>query len=214
MKHKYGTQGPSLRSIVALLVMLGMLLFCLCAEADRADNQTDTDQIEAFVTRCYQLTLDRDAEQDELKDWSEALMSGTTAAANLIDSLFKSDEFKNRKLSNEDKVEILYQAMFCREADAEGKAGWVKAMKRGYSMQRIINGFCTSPEFTAICNDYGISAGTLTIAVKTVKREGITPEGNEAEAPVVNKENSSEFINEGAQIICDDEQCVVVPPGL
>ena len=46
-----------------------------------------------------------------------------------------------------------------------------------------------------ICNDYGISAGTLTVASALVKREAIAPEGEDA-APVVVGEYRSEFINE------------------
>jgi hypothetical protein len=86
--------------------------------------------------------------------------------------------------------------MLNRNADPDGRAGWVDALGQGYTLQHIINGFCGSAEFTAICNDYGISAGTLTVASALVKREAITPEGDEAEAPVVYQGYNSEFINE------------------
>ncbi|MBR6322979.1 MAG: DUF4214 domain-containing protein, partial [Lachnospiraceae bacterium] len=82
------------------------------------------------------------------------------------------------------------------DADPDGRAGWAEALGQGYTLQHIINGFCGSPEFTAICNDYGISAGTLTVAGVMVRREAITPEGDEAEAPVVYQGYNSEFINE------------------
>ena len=160
-----------------------------------ADESTPRGKIEAFVKRCYKLILSREADQGGLQGWSDALEQRTAAAAQIIDGFVRSDEFVNRRLSGGEAVDILYQTMLGRAADEGGKAGWVNSLWQGYSLQHIINGFCGSPEFTAICNDYGISAGTLTVASALVKREAITPEGEEA-APVIVGEYRSEFINE------------------
>ena len=192
-----------------------LLIAALLFSGAYAESEGSAEKIEAFVIRCYQLFLDRDADQDELRDWVEAMSNGTTAAADLIDSFIRNEAFENRGLSDEDKVEILYRTMLGREADAEGKAGWVNALGKGYTLQQIINGICGSPEFMAVCSDYGISAGTLKIAAKTVNRKGITPEGDEAEAPAINRENSSESINEENPVICEGDQCeIMIPPGL
>ncbi len=161
-----------------------------------AAPDTPRGKIEAFVMRCYKLILNRDADQGGLQGWSDALESGAGQACQIIDGFVRSEEYVNRKLDYGASVDILYKTMLNRDADPDGRAGWVDALSQGYTLQHIINGFCGSAEFTAICNDYGISAGTLTVASALVKREAITPEGDEAEAPVVYQGYNSEFINE------------------
>ena len=190
----------------ALLCIL--LIAALLFSGAYAESEGSAEKIEAFVIRCYQLFLDRAAAV-------RACEPVAKAAADLLDSFIRNEAFENRDLSDEDKVEILYRTMLGREADAEGKAGWVNALGKGYTLQQIINGICGSPEFMAVCSDYGSSAGTLKIAAKTVKRKGITPEGDEAEAPAINRENSSESINEENPVICEGDQCeIMIPPGL
>ena len=157
---------------------------------------TPRGKIEAFVQRCYKLILSRQADEGGLKGWSDALETRTAAAAQIIDGFVRSQEYTNRNLSDGESVDILYKTMLDREADAGGKAGWVDALSKGYTLQHIINGFCGSQEFTAICDNFGIIAGSVAVSGAMVKREAITPEGDEAEAPVVYQGYNSEFINE------------------
>ena len=114
-----------------------------------------------FVSRCYKLILGRDGDAEGLKGWCDALLKKTAAAANIIDGFVKSDEYTNRHLSDAESVDILYRTMLNREADEGGKAGWVDALSKGYTLQHIINGFCGSAEFSALCKDYGIEPGTV-----------------------------------------------------
>ena len=163
---------------------------------DEAIPDTPRGKIEAFVRRCYKLILGREPDADGLKGWSDALEQRTAAAAQIIDGFVRSPEFVNRNLSAGEAVDILYQTMLGRAAEEAGRAGWVDALGQGYTLQHIINGFCGSEEFTNICNTYGIIAGNVAVSGVMEKREAITPEGDEAEAPVIYKGYSSEFINE------------------
>ena len=122
---------------------------------------SSADKVNAFVKRCYSLILNREADEGGLTGWSDALLQKTAAAANIIDGFVKSDEFTNRNLPDSDKVDILYKSMLNREADAGGKAGWVDALSQGYTLQNIINGFCGSAEFKALCQEYGIEPGAV-----------------------------------------------------
>ena len=131
--------------------------------APPADTTTPRGKIEAFVRRCYSLILSREADQGGLTGWSEALESKTAPAARIIEGFVASEEYTNRNLTPDQSVDILYKTMLGREADAAGKAGWVDALSKGYTFQHIINGFCGSAEFTAICNEYGIEAGSVAI---------------------------------------------------
>ena len=138
------------------------------------DTNTPRGKIEAFVKRCYQLILNRQADDGGLKGWSDALEGKTASAAQIIDGFVRSPEYINRKLSAEDSVEILYKTMLNREADAGGKAGWVDALGKGYTLQNIINGFCGSAEFAAICAEYGIDAGSVNVAMAAAINAALT----------------------------------------
>ena len=120
-------------------------------------------KIEAFVKRCYQIILSRDPDAGGLNNWANALESGAQAASNIIDGFVNSQEFLNKHLSNGDAVEILYRAMLGRESDAAGKANWVNVLNAGQPFAAVINGFCGSQEFTALCNDYGIKPGSVVV---------------------------------------------------
>ena len=161
-----------------------------------ASPDTPRGKIEAFVRRCYELILSRKADQDGLKGWSDALESRTATAAQIIDGFVRSPEYNNRNLGSAASVDILYNTMLDRKADAGGKAGWVDALSKGYTLQHIINGFCGSAEFTAICDRFGIVAGSVAVSGVMVKREAITPEGDEEAAPVVYVNYTSEYTNE------------------
>lgn len=70
-------------------------------------------------------------------------------------------EFTNRKLSNENYVEVLYKVLLGRASDSKGKADWVAQLKEGKSRLEIFRGFAHSQEFEKICSEYGIVRGTV-----------------------------------------------------
>ena len=153
-------------------------------------------KIEAFVKRCYVILLERGVDPTGLKDWSDALETGVAQASQIIDGIVNSQEFQLRGLTNEQKVDCLYQAMLGRGADPDGRAAWVQALVDGYPYAAIINGFCGSTEFINICNDYGIQPGSVQVKGTMVKRVSIDPENADPAAPVVRVGYNSEFINE------------------
>ncbi len=132
-------------------------------------------KIEAFVTRCYNIILSRDADPSGLADWADSLEQGTRSAAEVIDGFINSQEFLNRKLSNEASVTILYNAMLNREPDATGLMNWTNLMNQGAPYAMVINGFCESEEFNNICREYGINAGSVTVRGTSEKAASITP---------------------------------------
>ena len=119
--------------------------------------------ITAFVTRCYQLILGRNPDPHGLETWYTNLNSGQKAAAEIIDSFVRSVEFKGKNYSNADAVEILYKTMLGRGSDPAGKAGWVAKLDAGQPLAAVINGFCGSNEFKAICASYGIRPGSVDV---------------------------------------------------
>ena len=123
----------------------------------------EPDGITGFVTRCYQLILGRNPDPHGLETWYNNLNSGLKAAAEIIDSFVRSNEFKGKNHTNEESVEILYNTMLGRGSDPKGKANWVAKLEAGQPLAAVINGFCGSNEFKAICESYGIKPGSVDV---------------------------------------------------
>ena len=147
----------------------------------------DNEKIKAYVERCYQIILGRGADEGGLNTWMDELTSGRKAAAEIIEQFVASAEFQNKKLSNSDSVEILYKAMLGRGSDPVGKASWVEKLDAGQDLTAVINGFCGSAEFKAICDSYGIQPGTVTVKQPT--------------APTANDEKIQAFVARCYKII-------------
>ena len=118
--------------------------------------------IEKFVERLYKLCLERNADQAGLYGWVGNLKNGNMNGAQMANSFFFSDEFVNKNVSNEKYVELLYNTLMGRPADADGKAGWVSQLQGGHMDRKaVMKAFIESTEFTGICANYGIVRGTL-----------------------------------------------------
>ena len=127
----------------------------------RADSNEE--YVRAFVNRMYNIVLEREAEQEGLDVWTHEILSGSKTGAQLVEAFFFSDEFLNKDKSDADFLDLLYLATFNRDADAKGKENWLSQIDAGMSRREVINEFIISPEFAAICNNYGITAGTINL---------------------------------------------------
>ena len=78
-----------------------------------------------------------------------------------VNGFVTSDEFINNGYTNAESVEILYKAMLNRASDAGGKATWAGNLDAGQTLTDVVNGFCTSTEFGNLCNEYGITPGSV-----------------------------------------------------
>ena len=122
--------------------------------------------VSEFVKRCYSLILGRAADEGGLSSWTYRLANKTANAAEIVSGFLNSPEYKSNGNSSAETVEVLYNTMLDRPSDPEGKNGWVNTMNTSGDTA-VINGFSGSTEFQAICNAYGISAGTVRIATET-----------------------------------------------
>ena len=116
------------------------------------------DPIEEYVIRMYNVCLGRKPDEIGLADWCSKLKSQKATAKDIVQGLIFSNEFKDKKLSNEAYVEVLYKSLFGRNADAQGKQNWINAMKTGSTREQILNEFLKTDEFFAFCNKYGVKA--------------------------------------------------------
>ena len=109
-----------------------------------------------FLVRCYRLCLDREADTDGLNAWCSQVLTGQNTAKEAAYGFVFSSEFKNKNLSDEEYIRVLYRVFMDREADGAGLSDWMSVLKDGQSREHVFNGFADSSEFKEICAEYGI----------------------------------------------------------
>ncbi len=131
----------------------------------------DRTQAESFVTRCYEVALNRTPDLEGLTNWTNCLVGQVLSGTQLAYGMIFSPEFQNRNLSNEDFVECLYQMFLDRPSDPAGKADWVSQLNNGASREVIFAGFVNSVEYFNLCRTYGLNAGYYMVGID-VNRQG------------------------------------------
>ena len=96
----------------------------ICANGGNAGNHEVTSEMKAFAERLYTCCLDREADEDGLDNWSNALANGATGSEVAAGFVF-SQEYKNKDASDTQYVLMLYKTMLGREADTYGVTDWV-----------------------------------------------------------------------------------------
>jgi hypothetical protein len=124
------------------------------------------DQVTDFVKRFYKEVLGRsqeeiDRDKDGINDWVNRLVSGEETGAQVAYGFANSQEFNNRKVSDEDYLKILYKSFFNRDPDASGYNDWLNKLKAGENRIVVLAGFTNSPEFKNLCAEYNINPGKL-----------------------------------------------------
>ena len=145
------------------MICLSLALTVMLPVRSRADEEPEPDPIAEFVERAYLLILDREAEPDGFVFWYDNITQGSMTAAQLVNGFMTSEEFNNRDLSDEEKLDILYHVMFDREPDEGGFAFWKNFMECGVSISAIVNGFTTSDEFAAVCERFKMIPGSVSL---------------------------------------------------
>jgi streptogramin lyase len=118
----------------------------------------NTEEIEAFVTRFYQLCLGRDPDPAGLNGWVKDLLSGLLTGSDVAHGFILSPEFQEKKITAEEYLSILYETFFNRQPDPAGWQEWLNVLNAGSSRQDILNGFIFAVEFAQVCDEYGIKA--------------------------------------------------------
>ncbi len=106
------------------------------------------------VYRLYEATLGRAPDAGGHAGWTELLAQGSRSAVDVANSFVISREFQNTygDLDNASFVNLLYQNVLGREADAGGLAGWLDALETGQSRAQVVLGFSDSREFVNATN--------------------------------------------------------------
>lgn len=126
---------------------------------DRPPEDPDwpTEGLEGFVTRLYQVALERDPDADGFADWVRWLKDGTVDARSCAYGFIFSREMLNRNLTNREYLQVLYRVFMDRAPDAGGLNTWMTGLETGQmSREFVFDGFAYSVEFQRIKDSYGI----------------------------------------------------------
>ena len=112
----------------------------------------------AFVARCYTEALGRPQDTDGLEAWTKLLVTKKTTASVVAQGFFFSQEYLNKKRTDQQFIHDLYRVYFGRDEDAAGMQAWLVALAQGYSRLTVLNNFAGSAEFEALAKSYGLVA--------------------------------------------------------
>ena len=112
--------------------------------------------ITKFISRLYTKALERNTDVQGLNAWADVILSGRETPEKVAFGILFSDEFKNKGLSNEEYLNVLYRVFMGREADPVGFAAWKKMLDEGWRRDVIFYGFSKSDEFSGILNSFGL----------------------------------------------------------
>jgi hypothetical protein len=112
-----------------------------------------------FVTRLYRNFLLREPDASGLEAWVNALMEKRATGAKVVAGFVHSREFQNQPLDDTQYVSAFYRVILGREPDQSGLASWLDVLNRGYTKDKVLEGFLNSPEMEALCRSMGVEAG-------------------------------------------------------
>ncbi len=135
---------------------------------------SDEGGFEAFVERLYTVALGRASEPEGKAFWCEHVGNGDLNGAQCANEFLLSKEFNDRKLTDEQFLEVLYKTFFDREAkdDKDGFNFWMNCLKT-QGRDSVVDCFINSEEWCNVCASFGVKSGA-TRAKATVASKNAT----------------------------------------
>ena len=129
---------------------------------------------EEFVERLYTVALNRASEPEGKAFWCLHVGNGDLNGAQCANEFLLSKEFKDRNLSNEEFLKVLYKTFFDRDAanDPDGFNFWMNCLKT-QGRDSVVDCFINSEEWCNVCASYGVKAGA-TRAKATIASKNAT----------------------------------------
>ena len=109
-----------------------------------------------FINRIYEKAMGRNGEDDGLNYWCHAVQTGEKSPIQVAEFFITSEEFRNKNLSNEAYIKVLYRTFMGREYDQPGLNYWLGELNRGCSREDILHRFANCQEFRDIMAQFGL----------------------------------------------------------
>ncbi|MCQ2483167.1 MAG: DUF4214 domain-containing protein [Clostridia bacterium] len=128
----------------------------------------------AFINRCYEVALGREADKEGYEYWVSNLNNGQACGAQVGFGFIFSEEYTNKNRTNEEFVNDMYAMYFGREADEAGFNYWVEQLNNETATREdIMAGFANSEEFFNLCGKYGVVCGAYIVGVPNDQQGGV-----------------------------------------
>ena len=137
---------------------------------ETVNNNESNDGLKNFVKRFYTIILEREEVKDEeIEYYTSRLLSKELDGAYVARGFVMSPEYTGKGEDNLMFVNKMYAAFFNREAD--DAPFYINLLESGQSREVVLAGFINSPEFKALCADYGINPGELIVNTENNNQE-------------------------------------------
>lgn len=107
-----------------------------------------------YVNRLYSKALGREAESGGLNYHTGEILAGRLTPVQAAQNFIFAPEFKDKNLSDEAYVKVLYTTFMGREFDQSGLEYHMNRMANGTSREEVLLGFANSPEFQLIIRSF------------------------------------------------------------
>ena len=115
-----------------------------------------------FVTTLFRSGLGRNGSESDIENRTKQLLTKALTGAAVVRIFLNSAECKNRNLSNENYVSMLYITVLGRaRGDASVGSSWVKLLNQGTTRPAVLNKLLASAEFKTRCQKLGILWDTV-----------------------------------------------------
>ena len=131
-------------------------------------------KITAFVLRFYTKCLGRSYDVTGLNEWVQVLADKKSSGVDISYGFFGSKEILESGISKEDYIQRLYETILGRSASSSEIDHYIDYWNTGFSYKHIIYQFVFSDEFKGLCQEYGISVGSITLTEARDKNPEIT----------------------------------------
>lgn len=151
----------NLKKFIALTITSAIIMANLImpSNASSSEQSVDISGIKNFVTRLYDICLNREPDEEGLNGWANKLANKEATGCSVAYGFVFSPEFINLDSTNSEFVTYMYDAFFGRVPDTEGFNYWVDYLDRGATRESVFCGFANSIEFNNLCSKYGVVRG-------------------------------------------------------
>ena len=138
------------------------------------ENRDKDYRVTQFVSHFYEHCLGRSGDVQGLNDWTGGLLGKSMTGVDVAQGFLFSTEFLNKDLNHTEFIETLYRTLLSRTSDAVGMQTWLERLDNGVSNNYILFGVAHSPEFSNLCDTYGIDRGTVELVENRDKNYELT----------------------------------------
>ena len=130
-------------------------------------------KVKDFVSQIYTKVLNRQAGNEEIEYWGLQIYSQATSPSQMIATLIETDEFRNKELTDEQYLQLLYVTLFNRKMDAGGDY-WLGELGKGSTRLYILAQLSQGEEFEKRCNEYNLVPGSINLEKNIDKKNQVT----------------------------------------